>query len=206
MRYIALELISEYTFTLSFHKFYSQEVKNLIKNIEKSRFDPELRKWTLSVQAYDEIMAELKKICTANQIHIEDIPQFTINLMKARIPYSMSPHAYYGELQCRYDYCSDKTIHLELEEFCPPLILKNLLFFQKQNVLKGLKLHGRILINDDPCAGKSLQALTLALAYRNEWPLLIICPAHLKFAWRQEILKWLPGLKIDRDIQIFKHN
>lgn len=66
MRYIALELISEYTFTLSFHKFYSQEVKNLIKNIEKSRFDPELRKWTLSVQAYDEIMAELKKICTAN--------------------------------------------------------------------------------------------------------------------------------------------
>lgn len=135
MRYIALELLSEYTFTLSFHKFYSQEVKNLIKNIEKSRFDPELRKWTLSVQAYDLIMAELKKICSANQIHIEDIPQFTINLMKTKVPYSMSPQAYYGGLQSRYDYSSDKTIHMELEEFCPPLIIKSMLLFQKENVM-----------------------------------------------------------------------
>lgn len=152
------------------------------------------------MQAYDLIMIELKKICSANQIHIEDIPQFTINLMKTKVPYSMTPHSYYGELQCRYDYCSDKSIHMELEEFCPPLIIKNLLLFQKENILKGLKFHGRILINDDPCAGKSLQALTLALAYRNEWPLLIICPVHLKYLWRQEILKWLPGLDIARDI------
>ena len=129
MRYIALELLSEHTFTLSFHKFYSQEVKNLIKNIERSRFDPELRKWTLNVQAYDVIMAELKKICSANQIHIEDIPQFTINLMKTKAPYGMSPQSYYGGLQCKYDYGSDKTIHMELEEFCPPLVIKSLLLF-----------------------------------------------------------------------------
>ena len=32
--------------------------------------------------------------------------------------------------------------------------------------MRGLKFYGRILINDDPCAGKSLQALALALAYR----------------------------------------
>jgi hypothetical protein len=32
--------------------------------------------------------------------------------------------------------------------------------------MKGIKFYGRILINDDPCAGKSLQALTIALAYK----------------------------------------
>mmetsp|Transcript_17360 Transcript_17360/g.21898 ORF Transcript_17360/g.21898 Transcript_17360/m.21898 type:complete len:211 (-) Transcript_17360:2218-2850(-) len=62
-------------------------------------------------------------------------------------------------------------------------------------------MHGRILINDDFGTGKSVQALALALAYRMEWPLLILCPAFLKYSWRYEILKWLPGFDIDR-IQI----
>lgn len=66
--------------------------------------------------------------------------------------------------------------------------------------MRGLKFYGRILINDDPCAGKSLQALALALAYRQEWPLLIICPNILKYFWRYEILKWIPGLNLLRDI------
>ena len=62
-------------------------------------------------------------------------------------------------------------------------------------------MHGRILINDDFGTGKSLQALSLALAYRMEWPLLILCPSFLKYSWRHEILKWLPGFDLDR-IQI----
>ena len=37
-----------------------------------------------------------------------------------------------------------------------------------------------------------------------EWPLLILCPAFTKFAWRQEILKWLPGFDIER-IQVLQN-
>lgn len=59
-------------------------------------------------------------------------------------------------------------------------------------------MHGRILINDDFGTGKSLQAISLALAYRMEWPLLILCPTFAKFSWRSEILKWIPGFDIDR--------
>lgn len=65
-------------------------------------------------------------------------------------------------------------------------------------------MYGRILINDDFGTGKSLQAISLALAYRMEWPLLILCPVFAKFNWRQEILKWLPGFDIER-IQVLQN-
>jgi len=61
-----------------------------------------------------------------NQIHIEDIPQFTMNLMKTKIPYSMLKAPQYSPDRKRYDYSSDKSIHLKLEEFLPPHIFKHL--------------------------------------------------------------------------------
>lgn len=66
-----------------------------------------------------------------------------------------------------------------MEEFLPPYIFKSLYSFQRDGIKKGLKLYGRILINDEFGIGKSLQALGLALAYKSEWPLLIICPKFL---------------------------
>lgn len=40
--------------------------------------------------------------------------------------------------------------------------------------------------------GKSLQALSIARAYSSEWPLLIVCPASVKYSWKQQILQFLP--------------
>jgi hypothetical protein len=97
--------------------------------MSNSRFDPDIRKWILNVKAYDAIMIELKKICSANQIHIEDIPQFSINLMNTKVPFYLSPTSYYGGIQAKYDYNNDKTIFMELEEFCPPLMIKHLMNF-----------------------------------------------------------------------------
>lgn len=60
-------------------------------------------------------------------------------------------------------------------------------------------------MNDDFGTGKSLQAITLALAYKIEWPLLIICPNYLKYHWRYEILKWLPGIQLSK-IHVLKNS
>ena len=57
MKHISLELISEKDFTICFHKFYSVEVKNIIKNLDDGvRYDPDLRKWIVQTQLYDIIM------------------------------------------------------------------------------------------------------------------------------------------------------
>ena len=39
-----------------------------------------------------------------------------------------------------------------------------------------------------------LKALSIALAYRTDWPLLIVCPSSMRFAWKTAILKWIPSI------------
>ena len=94
--------------------------------------------------------------------------------MQTQIPYTLN-----NARKSKYDFKNDKSVRLKMEEFLPPFIFRSLYSYQREGIKKGLKLHGRILINDDFGTGKSLQALSLALAYRNEWPLLIICPRYL---------------------------
>ena len=59
-KYIGLEMLSEHNFALTFHKFYSNEIKNLIRSIENSRFSPEMRTWVMSILKYDQLMTDLK--------------------------------------------------------------------------------------------------------------------------------------------------
>lgn len=40
---------------------------------------------------------------------------------------------------------------------------------------------GRVLIADDMGLGKTIQALAIADYYRNEWPLLIVCPSSMRY-------------------------
>lgn len=71
--------------------------------------------------------------------------------MKTQIPYTLN-----NARKSKYDYKNDKTTKLKLEEFLPPYIFKSLYSFQKDGIKKGLKLYGRILINDELGMGKSL--------------------------------------------------
>lgn len=42
--------------------------------------------------------------------------------------------------------------------------------------------------------GKTLQALAVACAYREDWPVLVVAPSSLRANWRNEANKWVPGL------------
>eukprot|EP00559_Dactyliosolen_fragilissimus_P005494 CAMPEP_0184872242 /NCGR_PEP_ID=MMETSP0580-20130426/41171_1 /TAXON_ID=1118495 /ORGANISM="Dactyliosolen fragilissimus" /LENGTH=1184 /DNA_ID=CAMNT_0027375001 /DNA_START=422 /DNA_END=3976 /DNA_ORIENTATION=- len=53
---------------------------------------------------------------------------------------------------------------------------------------------GRILLADEMGLGKSITALAIMLAYKCEWPLLILCPASLRYTWPAEIEKFIPSL------------
>jgi SWI/SNF-related matrix-associated actin-dependent regulator 1 of chromatin subfamily A len=57
----------------------------------------------------------------------------------------------------------------------------------------GVKNFGRLLLGDEMGVGKTIQALGICAAYYSEWPVLIICPATLKYNWKAEIMKFLDG-------------
>ena len=50
-------------------------------------------------------------------------------------------------------------------------------------------------IADDMGLGKTIQALATAAAFRQEWPLLVVCPSSMRFAWKDAALKWISGLE-----------
>jgi SWI/SNF-related matrix-associated actin-dependent regulator 1 of chromatin subfamily A len=53
---------------------------------------------------------------------------------------------------------------------------------------------GRLLLADEMGLGKTVTALALAAFYQDEWPLLILCPASLKYTWPAELEKFCPSL------------
>ena len=52
--------------------------------------------------------------------------------------------------------------------------------------------------------GKTIQALMIAYYFKQDWPLIVICPASLKFVWRDEIVKWIPSVR-EGDVQIIEN-
>ncbi|CAG0890319.1 unnamed protein product [Darwinula stevensoni] len=62
----------------------------------------------------------------------------------------------------------------------------------------GIWKEGRLLIGDDMGLGKTLQALGIAAYYCKEWPLLIVAPSSVRYAWLQSIQQWLPSVPSDK--------
>ena len=85
----------------------------------------------------------------------------------------------------------------------PPKILECAYEFQKEGVEYGIQKFGRMLLGDEMGVGKTVQAIGLAYIYKNDWPMLIITPASLKFTWKDELLNWLPSMRPE-DIHLFK--
>ena len=71
--------------------------------------------------------------------------------------------------------------------------LRNALFpFQREGVEYVVSHGGRALIGDEMGLGKTIQAIAVAAQYKDEWPVLIICPSSVRLSWQDEILRWLP--------------
>ena len=73
----------------------------------------------------------------------------------------------------------------------PNCIWEKLFEFQREGVLFALRHGGRALIADEMGLGKTVQAISAALCYLEEWPLLVLCPASLCSNWRIELIKWM---------------
>lgn len=87
----------------------------------------------------------------------------------------------------------------------PPRLVKHLFPFQLDGVIFGAAHNGRVLIGDEMGIGKTVQALAISYLYKEDWPLLVLAPSSLKFLWRDEILKWIPGVS-KHDIEVINRS
>uniref|UniRef100_A0AAY4CHQ1 Helicase ATP-binding domain-containing protein n=1 Tax=Denticeps clupeoides TaxID=299321 RepID=A0AAY4CHQ1_9TELE len=72
----------------------------------------------------------------------------------------------------------------------PEKLQKRLMPFQREGIEFALSQNGRYM-----GLGKTIQAISVAYIYRQEWPLLIVVPSSLKYPWIEELERWVPDLK-----------
>mmetsp|Transcript_57836 Transcript_57836/g.62483 ORF Transcript_57836/g.62483 Transcript_57836/m.62483 type:complete len:1089 (-) Transcript_57836:1165-4431(-) len=98
-----------------------------------------------------------------------------------------------------------RPFQLEAYEYATKGIVNSRQFHTENNVnessdtndtvSKPSKPNGRLLLADEMGLGKTIEALAIMSHYISEWPLLILCPASLKYIWPNEIEKFIPSLK-----------
>ncbi|CAE8659517.1 unnamed protein product [Polarella glacialis] len=80
----------------------------------------------------------------------------------------------------------------------------NLLPYQLEGVRFGMSRLGRCLFGDEMGLGKTLQALALADQYREDWPVLVVCPSSLRWVWKEQALQWLSHTVGANDVQVIQ--
>ena len=82
--------------------------------------------------------------------------------------------------------------------------LARLFPYQREGVMAAVKqFRCRALIADDMGLGKTPQAIGAAMVYpeAQRYPVVVVCPASLRYNWRKEWLQWWPTLR-EEDICI----
>ncbi|XAR50004.1 DNA helicase [Bertholletia excelsa] len=135
---------------------------------------------------YDAVLRCLKNYKGVG-VEIEEIPWGTFNVVD-RLSHTITEKHW---IPCRPEHLSDEKVN-ELIRNLPKKMLESLLPFQLEGVTFGLRRGGRCLIADEMGLGKTLQAIAIACCFMDKGPILVVCPAILRFSWAEELERWLP--------------
>ena len=150
-------------------------------------YDTEIKEWVLPFSNYISLFNTLMNL---GEFRLNPIPANTIDIMFEKekleqIKFLNQPNNDTKSKKVIYtiDYKEDCE-HLPKLNDLPKNLIKSLYRFQKQGIIFGIKKFSRLLIADEMGVGKTVQAIGLSSLYKKEWPVLVICPSSLKFAWR----------------------
>ncbi|KRX63475.1 SWI/SNF-related matrix-associated actin-dependent regulator of chromatin subfamily A-like protein 1 [Trichinella sp. T9] len=153
------------------HSSYHPGMVELFRSLSKEKvfYNAVQRSWAFHVDMYPVVAEGISK-CKP-PVKFDGLPLIVQNVLK----------------QKKHYYCTG----IEREICRIDSEIKNQLFpFQLEAVKKG-----RLLIADEMGLGKTVEALAVASYYRNEWPLLVVCPSSMKYTWVEEIENRLPFVK-----------
>ncbi|KAI3953780.1 hypothetical protein MKW98_017604 [Papaver atlanticum] len=133
---------------------------------------------------YEMVLKCLKK---SKGIELQEIPYTTLSVMQKFLDYCV-PGRW---IPCMPEHLSDDEVDGLIAKL-PRVLYDALLPFQVDGVRFGLRRGGRCLIADEMGLGKTLQAIAIACCFIDEGPILVVCPAILRFSWAEELERWLP--------------
>ncbi|XP_039293290.1 SWI/SNF-related matrix-associated actin-dependent regulator of chromatin subfamily A-like protein 1 isoform X2 [Nilaparvata lugens] len=166
------ELISDSRFRVQMD--YNQKALDLFKTIPGKMYDSKSRDWNFPLTEHKTLISKCDVL--RPQVHINPLPQFIIKHFITKRKNSTESY---------------KDIDISPVEST----LRNYLYpFQIEGVQFGVSKDGKCLIADDMGLGKTIQALGIASYYRNDWPLLIVCPSSMRYQWLEDVCRLLPSV------------
>lgn len=122
---------------------------------------------------------------------ISFIPPLTLKCLREPDTPNLIEYSTKENKLIKVDYSKDI---IPLIDNLPKELIDSLYPFQKEGIQFGIKKHCRFLLADEMGIGKTLQAICLSLLYKNDWPVLVVCPSPLVFIWRDELNKWAKSI------------
>ncbi|PBJ79825.1 DNA helicase [Trypanosoma cruzi cruzi] len=169
------------------------EVEAVIAVLEDAQFQPmwyvAKKAYLYPMESYSHLLVALRKLLV--RVHIEEIPSFFFRCLEA-----------VQEIQLQHERNIDGNASQPAD--VDDVVYSQLRPFQKKGVDFIIARGGRGMIADDMGLGKTVQALAVAHHYRNEWPVLIVCPLSLVENWTKELMRFC-SIPIGR-IAIFQNS
>lgn len=146
---------------------YYQPLVSKMRSISGADWDSKSRLWLFPFSAHAEVLIILKE---TPGVKVEDLQPLVRRSLQ--------------DVATRPD---DSDLYQKI----PNELEERLLPFQREGIKFALKKGGRALIADEMGLGKTLQAIAIALCYKEAWPVLVIVPSALRLHWAMAIHEWL---------------
>tara|TARA_Y100000004_G_scaffold130783_1_gene147481 strand:+ start:3572 stop:5686 length:2115 start_codon:yes stop_codon:yes gene_type:complete len=159
------------------------KVREIVKGVPNRKFDSVKKKWLIPIKQAGFLEKRLRGTYDelADKIASVDDVQTYIEKHAERVSISSA-----SELN-NEDTIADMKQRLS-EKFNDGMELYP---FQYVGVRFAELSGGRCLIGDDMGLGKTLQAIAYASLHEELWPVLVVCPANVKYNWVAELDKFL---------------
>ncbi|CDW72909.1 snf2 family n-terminal domain containing protein [Stylonychia lemnae] len=191
-KFINFELIHVDKYSITNNYQLPDDIHSILQEQQGLQYDFQNKSWVLGLETYKDVLIRIKQSVEKKNIEVYEIPQIAFDLIDNPIPFS-SPHI--------------RPIFKARIGQLPPQLIKKLYNFQKVGIQFGIDHYGRLLLGDEMGVGKTVQAIALSYLYQRDWPVLIISPSSLKYAWRDELMKWLePRISMTEICVITKEN
>ncbi|XP_028928029.1 SWI/SNF-related matrix-associated actin-dependent regulator of chromatin subfamily A-like protein 1 isoform X1 [Ornithorhynchus anatinus] len=155
---------------------YSAELVGLFQQMGSKNYDGKTRKWNFLLEEYSKLIQAARGL---PGVRLEPLPRPVLQAFAAQLDKTSPQPAEVPEA--------------DLSGVDPQLV-GSLMPFQRDGVNFAVAKEGRLLLADDMGLGKTVQAICIAAYYREEWPLLVVTPSSVRFAWEQAFRRWLPSL------------
>ena len=204
---ITFQLIDEKRVDVKLSFYPEPNIISIFREHQTS-YIQEIKEWSLPFTNYISLFNALMNL---GEFKLNPIPANTIDILFEKkleqLKFLNQPDNNSKTKKVMYiiDYSKDVQNSPKLNDL-PKALLNRLYRFQKQGIIFGIKKYSRLLIADEMGVGKTVQAIGLSCLYQQDWPVLVICPSSLKFAWRDEISFWLSNILQKDEVQVIRHS